>query len=127
MGGYSQQIVVEEHFVLHVSEKLDPAATAPLLCAGITTYCPLRHWQVGPGDKIGIVGLGALGHMGVKFVDALRRTRCDGSRNEYETGHQPRRGRMTFRQARMAVFPAGFPSNALTGQSVVVSHGSYMQ
>lgn len=72
-GGYSTQIVVDEKFVLHVSEKLKDhlAAAAPLLCAGITTYSPLRHWKVGKGDKVGIVGLGGLGHMGVKFAHAL--------------------------------------------------------
>ena len=70
-GGYSTQIVVDEHFVLHVSEKLDLAAVAPLLCAGITTYSPLRHWKVGAGDKVGIVGLGGLGHMGVKLAHAF--------------------------------------------------------
>jgi alcohol dehydrogenase (NADP+) len=70
-GGYSDQIVVDEHFVLRVSEQLDPAAVAPLLCAGITTYSPLRHWQVGPGSKVGVVGLGGLGHMGVKFAHSF--------------------------------------------------------
>ena len=70
-GGYSNQIVVDQHFVLHIPEKLDPAAAAPLLCAGITTYSPLRHWKVGPGQKVGIVGLGGLGHMGVKFARAF--------------------------------------------------------
>jgi len=70
-GGYSDSIVVDENFVLRVSEKLDPAGTAPLLCAGITTYSPLRHWKVGKGQKVGIVGLGGLGHMGVKFAHAL--------------------------------------------------------
>src|ERR687896_523888 len=70
-GGYSNLIVVDEHFVLHVSEKLDFKAVGPLLCAGITTYSPLRHWQVGPGSKVGVVGLGGLGHMGVKFAHAL--------------------------------------------------------
>ena len=70
-GGYSNQIVVQQDFVLKVSEKLDLAATAPLLCAGITTYSPLRHWKVGPGQKVGIVGLGGLGHMGVKFAHAF--------------------------------------------------------
>jgi alcohol dehydrogenase (NADP+) len=70
-GGYSDTIVVDEAFVLKVSEKADLAATAPLLCAGITTYSPLRHWKVGPGKKAGIVGLGGLGHMGVKFARAL--------------------------------------------------------
>jgi alcohol dehydrogenase (NADP+) len=70
-GGYSEAIVVNEHFVLRVPENLDLAAVAPLLCAGITTYSPLRHWKVGPGKKVGIVGLGGLGHMGVKFARAF--------------------------------------------------------
>lgn len=66
-GGYSNSIVVNEDFVLHISEKLDLAATAPLLCAGITTYSPLKHWKVGKGHKLAVLGLGGLGHMGVKF------------------------------------------------------------
>lgn len=66
-GGYSNTIVVNEDFVLHVSENLDLAAVAPLLCAGITTWSPLRHWKVGKGHKLAVVGLGGLGHMGVKF------------------------------------------------------------
>jgi len=70
-GGYSDSIVVDEAFTLKVPAKLDLAATAPLLCAGITTYSPLKHWKVGPGMKVGIVGLGGLGHMGVKFARAL--------------------------------------------------------
>ncbi len=70
-GGYSSQIVVDERFVLRVPKSLDPAAGSPLLCAGITTYSPLRHWDVGPGQKVGIVGLGGLGHMGVKFAHAF--------------------------------------------------------
>ncbi len=70
-GGYSDSIVVDEYFALKVSPKLDLAATAPLLCAGITTYSPLRHWKVGKGQKVGIVGLGGLGHMGVKFAHAF--------------------------------------------------------
>ena len=70
-GGYSDSIVVDEHFVLHVPSNLDLSATAPLLCAGITTYSPLRHWGVTEGKKVGIVGLGGLGHMGVKFARAL--------------------------------------------------------
>ena len=70
-GGYSERVVVKESFVLKVSDKLDLAAVAPLLCAGITTYSPLRHWKVGPGKKVGIVGLGGLGHMGVKFAHAF--------------------------------------------------------
>ena len=70
-GGYSNQIVVDERFILRVSEKLEPAAVAPLLCAGITTYSPLRHWHIGKGHKVGIVGLGGLGHMGIKFARAF--------------------------------------------------------
>ena len=70
-GGYSESIVVDEHFVLHVPGNLNLAAAAPLLCAGITTYSPLRHWNVTKGKKVGIVGLGGLGHMGIKFAHAL--------------------------------------------------------
>ena len=70
-GGYSSDIVVREDFVLRVPEGLDPKGVAPLLCAGITTYSPLRRWGVGEGDKVGIVGLGGLGHMGVKFARAM--------------------------------------------------------
>ncbi len=70
-GGYSDSIVVDEAYVLRVSNKLNPAGTAPLLCAGITTYSPLRHWNVRKGQKVGIVGLGGLGHMGVKFAHAF--------------------------------------------------------
>jgi uncharacterized zinc-type alcohol dehydrogenase-like protein len=70
-GGYSNTIVVKEEFVLRISDKLDLAATAPLLCAGITTYSPLRHWNIGKGDKVAILGLGGLGHMGVKFAVAF--------------------------------------------------------
>ncbi|CAM3764236.1 NAD(P)-dependent alcohol dehydrogenase [Mucilaginibacter galii] len=66
-GGYSNNIVVDERFVLHVSDKLDFAAVAPLLCAGITTYSPLRNWKIGKGHKLAVVGLGGLGHMAVKF------------------------------------------------------------
>jgi uncharacterized zinc-type alcohol dehydrogenase-like protein len=70
-GGYSKAIVVDEAFVLRIPAGLDPAAAAPLLCAGITTWSPLHHWKVGKGQKVGIVGLGGLGHMGVKFAKAL--------------------------------------------------------
>jgi uncharacterized zinc-type alcohol dehydrogenase-like protein len=70
-GGYSQSIVVDEAFVLKVPENLDLAATAPLLCAGITTYSPMKHWKVGKGTKVGVVGLGGLGHMAVKFAHAF--------------------------------------------------------
>jgi uncharacterized zinc-type alcohol dehydrogenase-like protein len=71
LGGYSQSIVVTEDFVLRIPANLDLAAAAPLLCAGITTYSPMRHWKVGAGQKVGIVGLGGLGHMGVKFAKAF--------------------------------------------------------
>ena len=67
-GGYSNNIVVDEAFALRVSPKLNPAAVAPLLCAGITTYSPLRHWGVGEGQRVGVVGLGGLGHMALKFA-----------------------------------------------------------
>lgn len=70
-GGYSESITVDEKFVLRVPDNLDLAATAPLLCAGITTYSPLRHWNVGPGQKVGIVGIGGLGHMAVKLAKAM--------------------------------------------------------
>ena len=70
-GGYSDSIVVDQKFVLHVPNNLDLAGVAPLLCAGITTYSPMRHWGVTKGKKVGIVGLGGLGHMGVKFAHAL--------------------------------------------------------
>jgi alcohol dehydrogenase (NADP+) len=70
-GGYSERIVVDESFVLRVPENLDPAAAAPLLCAGITTYSPLRHWNVGNGSTVGVVGLGGLGHMAVKLAHAM--------------------------------------------------------
>ena len=70
-GGYSQSIVVDEDFVLGVPKNLDLAGTAPLLCAGITTYSPLRHANIQPGQKVGVVGLGGLGHMGVKFAAAF--------------------------------------------------------
>jgi uncharacterized zinc-type alcohol dehydrogenase-like protein len=71
LGGYSESIVVDQNFVLNIPENLDLAAAAPLLCAGITTYSPMKHWNVGPGKKVGVVGIGGLGHMGVKFAHAL--------------------------------------------------------
>ena len=72
LGGYAQHIVVDDKFVLNIRHgEEDLAAVAPLLCAGITTWSPLRHWQVGPGKKVGIVGIGGLGHMGVKLAHAL--------------------------------------------------------
>ena len=70
-GGYSDKIVVDESFVLRMPGNLDMAGMAPLLCAGITTYSPLKHWKAGPGMKVAIVGLGGLGHMGVKLAHAL--------------------------------------------------------
>lgn len=70
-GGYSTEIVVDERFALKVPENLDPAGAAPLLCAGITTYSPLRHWNCKPGDQVGVVGLGGLGHMAVKLAASM--------------------------------------------------------
>src|SRR5262249_28603711 len=70
-GGYSTTIVVDQRFVLRMAEKLNPAAAAPLLCAGITTYSPMRHWKVTKGQTVGVVGLGGLGHMGLKFAHAF--------------------------------------------------------
>jgi uncharacterized zinc-type alcohol dehydrogenase-like protein len=70
-GGYSTQIVVDERFVLRIPSGLDPAATAPLLCAGITTYSPLRRWGCKPGDRVGVVGLGGLGHMALKMAASM--------------------------------------------------------
>ena len=71
MGGYASNIVTPEHFVHTLKPGIDLAGTAPLLCAGITTYSPLKHWNVGPGKKVGIVGLGGLGHLGLKFAHAM--------------------------------------------------------
>lgn len=70
-GGYSESIVVDENFVLRVPQNLDLAASAPLLCAGITTYSPLKHWNAGPGKKVGVIGIGGLGHMGIKLAKAM--------------------------------------------------------
>lgn len=70
-GGYSEKIVVDKEFVLHIPENIDAKAVAPLLCAGITTWSPLKTWNVKKGDKVGVIGLGGLGHMGVKFAHAL--------------------------------------------------------
>ncbi|WP_426199572.1 NAD(P)-dependent alcohol dehydrogenase [Pseudomonas sp. DC3200b2] len=71
MGGYSSSIVVRQEFVVHIPASLDPAAAAPILCAGITTYSPLKHYGVKPGDRVGILGMGGLGHMGIKFAKAM--------------------------------------------------------
>jgi alcohol dehydrogenase (NADP+) len=70
-GGYSDSIIVDDHFVLRIPSNINLAGAAPLLCAGITTYSPMRHWGVTKGTKVGVVGLGGLGHMGVKFAHAL--------------------------------------------------------
>jgi len=70
-GGYSESIVVDEHFVLNIPKNLDLAGVAPILCAGITTWSPLQHWNVGKGSKVAVVGLGGLGHMAIKLADAL--------------------------------------------------------
>ena len=70
-GGYANLMITHEDFVMHVAESLDPAGVAPLLCAGITTYSPLKHWNVGPGHKVAVLGLGGLGHMAVKFAVAF--------------------------------------------------------
>ncbi len=70
-GGYSERIVVSDKFVLRLPEGLDPKSAAPLLCAGITTYSPLRHWNIGPGSKVAVIGLGGLGHIGLKFAKAM--------------------------------------------------------
>ncbi len=70
-GGYSESIVVDQHFVLHIPENLDVEKVAPLLCAGITTFSPLHHWKVKKGDKVGVIGLGGLGHMGIKLAHAM--------------------------------------------------------
>ncbi|PWB33955.1 hydroxyacid dehydrogenase [Pseudomonas sp. SDI] len=71
MGGYSSSIVVSEHFVVRIPVGMDPANAAPILCAGITTYSPLKHYGIKPGDRVGILGMGGLGHMGIKFAKAL--------------------------------------------------------
>jgi len=71
MGGYSNKFVIDENYAVHIPESLDLSGVAPLLCAGITLYSPLRHWKAAPGKKIGIMGLGGLGHMGVKFAHAM--------------------------------------------------------
>ncbi len=70
-GGYSNKILVSDHFVLHIPDGLDPKTAGPLLCAGITTYSPLKHWKIGPGHQVAVVGLGGLGHLGLKFAKAL--------------------------------------------------------
>src|SRR6266545_1046698 len=80
-GGYSTKIVVDEDYVLRIPPKLPLENTAPLLCAGITTYSPLRYWKVGKGHRVGVLGLGGLGHMAVKFASACRLTRNSSHRS----------------------------------------------
>src|SRR5690606_25191983 len=70
-GGYSKQIVVKQNYVLHIPDAIELDVAAPLLCAGITTYSPLRQWGAGPGKKVAVVGMGGLGHMAVKFAHAM--------------------------------------------------------
>jgi uncharacterized zinc-type alcohol dehydrogenase-like protein len=91
-GGYSESVVVSERFVVRVPEKLDPAAAAPILCAGITTYSPLRHYGVKAGDKVGVVGMGGLGHMGVKFAKALGAEVTLFTRSESKVGEAKKQG-----------------------------------
>jgi alcohol dehydrogenase (NADP+) len=83
-GGYAQDVVVDQNYVLAIPANLDLAAAAPLLCAGITLYSPLKHWKVGPGKKVAILGLGGLGHMGVKFAVAM-------GAETYVLGHSPKK------------------------------------
>jgi len=85
-GGYSENVIVDEHFVLNVPENLDTAAVAPLLCAGITTWSPLRHWKVGAGSKVAVVGLGGLGHMAIKLAKGLGASVTLFSRTPGKTG-----------------------------------------
>ncbi len=91
-GGYSERIVVSDRFVLKVPETLDPAAAAPLLCAGITTYSPLKHFGVGKGHRVGVVGMGGLGHMGVKFARALGAEVTLFTRSESKVDEAKRQG-----------------------------------
>jgi uncharacterized zinc-type alcohol dehydrogenase-like protein len=91
-GGYSENIVVSERFVLKVPDKLDPSTAAPILCAGITTYSPLRHYNVGPGHKVGVLGMGGLGHMGVKFAKALGAEVTVFTRSESKMAEAKRQG-----------------------------------
>ncbi len=91
-GGYSERIVVSERFVVRVPEKLDIKAAAPLLCAGITTYSPLRHYGVKAGHKVGVIGMGGLGHMGVKFAKALGAEVTLFTRSESKVGEAKKQG-----------------------------------
>ena len=92
MGGYSDSIVVREAFVVRIPENLDPASAAPLLCAGITTYSPLQHYGVEPGDKVGILGMGGLGHMGIKFAKAMGAEVTLFTRSEAKAAEARRQG-----------------------------------
>jgi uncharacterized zinc-type alcohol dehydrogenase-like protein len=91
-GGYSERIVVSDRFVLRMPENLDPAAAAPLLCAGITTYSPLKFFGVSPGDRVGVVGMGGLGHMGVKFARAMGAEVTIFTRSESKVAEAKRQG-----------------------------------
>jgi len=92
MGGYSDSIGVREAFVVRIPENLDPASAAPLLCAGITTYSPLQHYGVEPGDKVGILGMGGLGHMGIKFAKAMGAEVTLFTRSEAKAAEARRQG-----------------------------------
>ena len=98
-GGYSKHVVVRQEFVLRVPEGLDLSRAAPLLCAGITTYSPLRTWDVGPGSRVGVIGLGGLGHMAVKLASGL---------GAHVTVHEPVTA--TRRPTRSRSAPTGFSS-----------------
>lgn len=91
-GGYSERIVVSERFVVRIPDKLDTKSAAPLLCAGITTYSPLRHYGVKPGHKVGVIGMGGLGHMGVKFAKALGAEVTIFTRSESKVGEAKKQG-----------------------------------
>lgn len=91
-GGYSERIVVSERFVVRIPDKLDIKKAAPLLCAGITTYSPLRHYGVKPGHKVGVIGMGGLGHMGVKFAKALGAEVTIFTRSESKVGEAKKQG-----------------------------------
>ncbi|MBL4856279.1 MAG: NAD(P)-dependent alcohol dehydrogenase [Idiomarina sp.] len=91
-GGYSEKIVVSDRFVVRVPEKLDSAKAAPLLCAGITTYSPLRHFGVKEGHKVGVIGMGGLGHMGVKFAKAMGAEVTIFTRSESKVAEAKRQG-----------------------------------
>ena len=95
-GGYSNQIVVDARYVLRIPERLAPERAAPLLCAGITTYSPLRHWSVGKGHKLGVVGLGGLGHMAVKFGAVFGAEVTVFSHSEHKRGDAKRLGAADF-------------------------------